>query len=100
MSPARRHAMPATRKVTTSAALVRRAHRVPARKSRSVGSIVLGILLSLVLAAVMLVAAGVGVAGLVAATSISALSQGLPDPAELEQLSFAEPTVVYDRTGT
>ena len=31
---------------------------------------------------------------------VGVLSVGLPDPARLESLTFAQPTVVYDRTGT
>ena len=78
---------------------MRRVHRTPARRSRSVGAIVLGVLASLVIGTAVVAAAGIGIAGLAAASTITALSQGLPDPSELESLSFAEPTVIYDRTG-
>jgi membrane peptidoglycan carboxypeptidase len=44
-----------------------------------------------------LLLAGVAVVGTVAAVGV--LSQGLPDPTNLGALTFAQPTVVYDRTG-
>ena len=33
-------------------------------------------------------------------TAVGVLSVGLPDPSQLEALTFAQPTVVYDRSGT
>ena len=42
--------------------------------------------------------AGVAVVGTVAAVTV--LSDGLPDPTSLGALTFAQPTVVYDRTRT
>ena len=39
----------------------------------------------------------VGLAGIVAVSALGALSTGLPDPSDLGKLSFAEPTIVYDR---
>jgi len=52
--------------------------------------------------------AGVGVTTAIAAVlvvvivsaTIGVLSADLPDPTQLESLTFAQPTVVYDRTGT
>ena len=41
--------------------------------------------------------AGAGLAGIVAVTSITALSADLPDPEDLRELSFDQPTIVYDR---
>ena len=38
--------------------------------------------------------------GLAAISVVNALSQGLPNPADLDSLTFAQPTIVYDRTGT
>jgi membrane peptidoglycan carboxypeptidase len=55
----------------------------------------MGILLTLV-ATVASVAAATG--GVALATVIS-FTKDLPDPALLEDLSFAQPTIVYDRTG-
>ena len=40
-----------------------------------------------------------GVAAMVGANVIGSLVGGLPDPATLTRLDFAQPTVVYDRTG-
>src|SRR5262245_59180180 len=97
--PVRRHAVPVTRRPRTTA-VVRRVHRAPVRQPRSVGSVLLGIILSLALGLVVLTAAGIGIAGIAAASTIAALSQGLPDPTLLDSLSFAQPTVIYDRTGT
>src|SRR6059036_2793469 len=40
-----------------------------------------------------------GVAAMVGASVIGSLAEGLPDPAALNSLDFAQPTVIYDRTG-
>jgi membrane peptidoglycan carboxypeptidase len=40
-----------------------------------------------------------GAAALGTVAAVTALSQGLPDPAGLGALTFSQPTVVYDRTG-
>src|SRR6185369_14064836 len=42
----------------------------------------------------------VAAAGGVALVTLDSLSQGLPDVANFEELDFAQPSVVYDRTGT
>ena len=42
----------------------------------------------------------VGSAVGISAAAIAVLSQGLPDPTNLAGLTFSQPTVVYDRTGT
>src|SRR3954468_2754372 len=100
MPSARRHVMPSSPRARNTAILVRRAHRGPVRRPRSVGGLILGVIASTLLVMVVLAAAGIGVAGLMAASSITALSKDLPDPSQLESLSFAQPTVIYDRTGT
>src|SRR4029078_290988 len=41
-----------------------------------------------------------GVVAMVGANVIGALAGNLPDPATLTSLDFAQPTVIYDRTGT
>ena len=41
-----------------------------------------------------------GVAAMVGANVVSSLVGGLPDPTDLSTLEFAQPTIVYDRTGT
>jgi peptidoglycan glycosyltransferase len=41
----------------------------------------------------------VGMAGVVSVSALGVLSAGLPDPSGLGELAFAEPTIVYDRTG-
>src|SRR5262245_45907481 len=40
-----------------------------------------------------------GVAAMVGANVMGSLAGGLPDPATLTSLDFAQPTVIYDRTG-
>jgi membrane peptidoglycan carboxypeptidase len=42
----------------------------------------------------------VGLAVAVVTTAVGVLSVDLPDPTRLEAMTFAEPTVVYDRSGT
>ena len=47
-----------------------------------------------------LVAGGtIGVVAVAGVATVGALSTDLPDPATLEQLTFDQPTVIYDRTG-
>ena len=49
---------------------------------------------------VALVVVGVfGLTGLVGASTIGAMSAGLPPPTELDKLGFDQPTIVYDRDG-
>jgi membrane peptidoglycan carboxypeptidase len=60
----------------------------------------LGLALATALIAVAVGGAGLlGLGGLVTGASIAVLSHDLPDPTELEELAFAEPTIVYDRDG-
>ena len=40
-----------------------------------------------------------GVAAMVGASVVGSLADGLPDPTNLASLDFAQPTIVYDRTG-
>jgi membrane peptidoglycan carboxypeptidase len=72
----------------------RLARRRPA--GRPIGRILLVVALAAVVAAGTLT--GIGVA--VGASVIGTLSKGLPDPANLDRLTFNQPTIVYDRTGT
>jgi membrane peptidoglycan carboxypeptidase len=51
---------------------------------------------TLLVAILILVGSAVGLS----AAAIAVLSQGLPDPTNLAGLTFSQPTVVYDRTGT
>jgi membrane peptidoglycan carboxypeptidase len=49
----------------------------------------------------LLVLGGAGTAaGLVGASVVNALAAGLPDPTNLAGLTFDEPTIIYDRSGT
>src|SRR4051794_2723984 len=68
-------------------------------RHRSQGSRVLAVLLTLTLAAILVIGTALGVFGVAAIATVGALSTDLPDPATLEQLTFAQPTIVYDRTG-
>ena len=58
------------------------------------------IVLAVVLVAGMVTVAGaVGAAALTTAAAVGALSEGLPDPSQLAEMTFEEPTIVYDRSG-
>ena len=58
------------------------------------------IVLAVVLVAGMVTVAGaVGAAALTTAAAVGALSEGLPDPSQLAEMTFEQPTIVYDRTG-
>ena len=61
-----------------------------------VGRVLLTVLLAFILGVSSLATVG-AIAG---AAVVSSLSADLPDPTELERLTFSQPTVVYDRTGT
>ncbi len=41
----------------------------------------------------------VGLAGVIAASTLGVMSAGLPHPSELDSLGFAQATIVYDRAG-
>ena len=60
---------------------------------------VLTVLITLGIAGILLVGGSISVFGVAAVATVGALSSDLPDPARLEQLTFDQPTVVYDRTG-
>src|SRR6478609_4140123 len=51
------------------------------------------------LAVVALPALGVGAVGTAAIVTVDRIAEELPDPSALEDLSFAEPTTVWDRSG-
>jgi membrane peptidoglycan carboxypeptidase len=46
------------------------------------------------------VGAGTGLAGLAAVAAVQVLASDLPDPSGLDDLAFAQPTIVYDRSGS
>lgn len=57
------------------------------------------IVATVLVALVLIVSAIAGATSLATVAALGVLSDGLPDPATLTKLSFAQPTVVYDRTG-
>ena len=89
--------VPARRNATRIVAL-RHASRAAARPTarsrapRILGAILVGVGLATILA--------VGLAVVMVTTTVGVLSVGLPDPSQLEALTFSEPSVVYDHTGT
>jgi peptidoglycan glycosyltransferase len=72
----------------------RRASRTQRRSPT--GRRLVALLLLIPVIAVALVAGGLGLA---ATAAVAVLSNDLPDPSALNTLTFAQPTVVYDRTG-
>ena len=77
------------------AALGRDRPRPKRGRSRALTILVTAIIAFLI-GILILVGSAVGLS----AAAVAVLSQGLPDPTNLEALTFAQPTVVYDRTGT
>ena len=70
---------------------------IPARRQRApIGQL----LLALIVATILGLSAIGGVAAMVGVGMISSLSAGLPDPTQLDALTFDQPTTIYDRTGT
>jgi len=92
--PERRGLQGATRR-RRSAALYR-AGRPPRRATGSRVPRILGLALLAIVLVTSLVA---GAAGLTATAAVAVLSDDLPDPNALGALTFAQPTIVYDRTG-
>src|SRR4051794_18500077 len=78
------------------AVLAARHAAAPARRPRGhAGQVIVSSFLI-----VLLLVAGLGsAAGLVGASVVSSLAANLPDPADLDGLTFDQPTVIYDRTG-
>ena len=74
---------------------MRATHRNQRRPPQRLGTFV-AIAVALVLG---ISAAGVAVFGLAATATVAYLSEDLPDPSELESLTFAQPTILYDREG-
>ena len=72
---------------------MRATHRHQRRPPNRLGTF-LAIALALILGAS---AAGVAVFGLAATATVAYLSEDLPDPSQLESLTFAQPTILYDR---
>ena len=75
---------------------MRAAHRNQKQRPPNRLGTFLAIALALVLGAS---AAGVAVVGLAATATVAYLSEDLPDPSQLESLTFAQPTILYDRDG-
>ena len=86
----------------TRAILVSRRAGVSRRdSSRPAGSASIArVLLAIALAAVVGIGTLAGVGLVAGAGVIGALANGLPDPTDLDALTFNQPTIVYDRTGT
>ena len=83
----------------TRAAVV--AMRASRHRKRRPGRAPVGKLILALLATVVLAFGSTGGAAVVVGTGvIGSLSADLPDPTNLEGLSFAQPTIIYDRTGT
>lgn len=72
----------------------------PHRAGRSWVSTLAMAVATVCLAAIVTVTGGIGLAGTMAVASYQFLAADLPDPSGLEELTFAQPTVVYDRSGT
>ena len=48
---------------------------------------------------ILVIGGTVGLLGVAAVATVGALSTDLPDPSRLKELTFSQPTIVYDRTG-
>ena len=89
--------VPARHNATRIVAL-RHANRVAARPAphsrvpKVLGAVAVGVGLTTIIA--------VGLSVVMLSTAVGVLSVGLPDPTQLEALTFSQPTVVYDRSGS
>jgi len=64
------------------------------------GNRILAILVTLGLVGILVAGGTLGVVAVAGVATVGALSTDLPDPSTLDQLTFDQPTVIYDRTGT
>ncbi|MEZ0240312.1 MAG: transglycosylase domain-containing protein [Chloroflexota bacterium] len=64
------------------------------------GSSAVRVLLAVLLAMVVGISAVGGIVAMTGIGVVNALAVGLPDPTDLNSLTFAQPTIIYDRTGT
>ncbi len=76
--------------------MARRATRRASAQPRSRIGSYLAIALAVAIGASL---AGAGFVGLAATAAVAYLTSDLPDPSELEGLTFAQPTILYDREG-
>ena len=67
------------------------------QRSRLVG--LTGAATGAIVALLVVVTSAAALAGAAATASVTVLSEDLPDPARLANLEFAQPTIIYDRTG-
>src|SRR5918994_2115560 len=88
----------ASRRNATRIVALRHANRAAARPlGRSwVPRIVAGVAAGIALSTVIAIATALAMF----TTAVGVLSVGLPDPSQLEALTFSQPTTVHDRTGT
>jgi membrane peptidoglycan carboxypeptidase len=86
-----------TRREATRIMALRHVSRTGQRPSR--GGRALRMLATVIVAAVVLVGIVASVAIISIGATVGLLSADLPNPSNLETLSFAQPTVVYDRSG-
>ena len=71
------------------------------RSRRAPGRTPIGrIALTVALAAIVATGSIAGIGAAVGVGVIGSLANGLPDPTQLANLTFSQPTIVYDRTGT
>ncbi len=97
-SPARRR--PTARATRTALGVVRRrATRRRGREQRSTSAILVGAVGGAIVALLVVVTSAAALAGAAATASVTVLSEDLPDPARLASIDFAQPTIIYDRTG-
>jgi len=71
------------------------------RHRKSPGGLPIGrVLVAVIVALVIGIGSAGGTAIVVGTGVIGSLAEGLPDPTTLTGLSFSQPTIIYDRTGT
>ena len=72
---------------------------MPRRRESRATSRLLVLLLSLLLVGLLTIGGVTAAASITAMATVASLSEDLPDPADLERLTFSQPTTVYDRDG-
>jgi membrane peptidoglycan carboxypeptidase len=92
----RRRVAVAANLATRRSALRREVARPTPRRGNRVAIVIATAVVTFLVGSLLL--AGVAIVGV--ASAVTVLSQDLPDPSNLAALTFDQPTVVYDRTGT
>jgi penicillin-binding protein 1A len=97
MYPRRLPTRTGVRRSSRLSAIIAARHR---RAQPATGSTAVRMFVAVLLAIVVGTVAAGSLVAITGMSVVNALAAGLPDPTDLDSLTFAQPTIIYDRTGT